>query len=77
MAVRPVLRRDALGRVCRSASSARTPFAVYRDLIARGVAASRPFVGIGLSVTPVTDPEAYELFFESLTDVPEETVYSE
>lgn len=50
--------------------------AIYRDLISRGVAAERPFVGNGLWVTSVWDPDGYRLDFESPTDVPEETVYS-
>ena len=50
--------------------------AIYHDLIARGVAARRPFVGNGLWVTSVRDPDGYQLDFESPTDVAEETVYS-
>ena len=50
--------------------------AIYREVTARGVAASRPFVGNGLWVTSVQDPDGYRLDFESPTDVPEETVYS-
>ena len=51
--------------------------AIYRDLIARGVEAQRPFVGNGLWVTSVTDPDGYRLDFESPTDVAEDTVYSD
>lgn len=50
--------------------------AIYRDLISRGVAASRPMVGNGLWVTSVTDPDGYRLDFESPTEEPEESVYS-
>lgn len=50
--------------------------AIYHTLTARGVPATRPFVGNGLWVTSVTDPDGYHLDFESPTDVPEETVYS-
>lgn len=50
--------------------------AIYRDAVTRGVAAERPFVGNGLWVTSVRDPDGYRLDFESPTDVPEETVYS-
>jgi len=39
--------------------------------------AARPFVGNNLWVTSFTDPDGYRLDFESPTDVPEETVYSE
>ena len=51
--------------------------AIYRDLVSRGVAARRPFVGNGLWVTSISDPDGYRLEFESPTDVPEETVYSD
>lgn len=51
--------------------------AVYHDAIAHGLAASRPFVGNRLWVTSLTDPDGYRLDFESATDVPEGTVYSD
>ena len=51
--------------------------AIYRDLISRGISATRPFVGNGLWVTSVSDPDGYRLDFESPTDAPEETAYSE
>ena len=51
--------------------------AVYHDSQARGLNPSRPFVGNNLWVTSFTDPDGYRLDFESPTDVPEETVYSE
>ena len=47
--------------------------AIYRAAIERGLAASRPFVGNGLWVTSVTDPDGYRLEFESPTDAEEET----
>jgi catechol 2,3-dioxygenase-like lactoylglutathione lyase family enzyme len=49
---------------------------IYRDLVSRGIPATDPFVGNGLWVTTVTDPDGYRLDFESPTNVPEETVYS-
>ena len=49
---------------------------IYRDLISRGIPATRPFVGNGLWVTTVTDPDGYRLDFESPTDVLEDTVYA-
>jgi lactoylglutathione lyase len=49
---------------------------IYHDLTARGAAATRPFVGNGMWVTSVKDPDGYALYFESETDVPEDTVYS-
>ncbi len=51
--------------------------AVYRNAKARGLEPSRPFVGNGLWVTSLVDPDGYRLDFESPTDVPEESVYSE
>lgn len=51
--------------------------AYYKELKARGVDAGRPFVGNHMWVTNVTDPDGYQLAFESPTDVPEETEWSE
>ena len=51
--------------------------AVYHDSQARGLKPSRPFVGNNLWVTSFTDPDGYRLDFESPTDVPEDTVYSD
>jgi lactoylglutathione lyase len=50
--------------------------AFYHEVTARGIKASTPFVGNGMWVTSLSDPDGYQLHFESLTDVPEETVYS-
>ena len=51
--------------------------AIYHDALSRGLTPSRPFVGNNLWVTSLTDPDGYRLDFESPTDVPEDTVYSE
>ena len=51
--------------------------AIYREFRSRGVDAKRPFVGNGMWVTEMADPDGYRLFFESPTDVPEDTVLSE
>ena len=51
--------------------------ALYKDFKSRGIEAKRPFVGNGMWVTTVEDPDGYKLDFESLTDVPEETVFPE
>ena len=51
--------------------------AVYHDSRARGLEPSRPCVGNNLWVTSLIDPDGYRLDFESPTDVPEETVYSD
>lgn len=51
--------------------------ALYAELKARDVESSRPFVGNGLWVTSVADPDGFRLDFESPADAPEETVYAE
>jgi len=51
--------------------------AIYREVISRGIQASRPFVGNGMWNFGLSDPDGYRIEFESYTDVPEETVYSE
>lgn len=45
--------------------------------MSRGIEASEPQVGNNMWVTGLTDPDGYRLFFESATDVPEETKLSE
>jgi catechol 2,3-dioxygenase-like lactoylglutathione lyase family enzyme len=47
--------------------------ALYREFTSRGIQASRPFVGNGMWVTSLSDPDGYRIEFESYTDVPEET----
>jgi len=51
--------------------------AIYREATARGISTKEPFVGNHLWVVSVTDPDGYRIDFESPTDVPEETKYSE
>lgn len=51
--------------------------ALYKEFKSRGIEAKRPFVGNAMWVTSVQDPDGYKLEFESLTDVAEETVFSE
>jgi len=57
--------------ICRDA------LAIYREVTSRGMQAAKPFVGNRMWVTSLSDPDGYKIFFESPTDVPEETVYSE
>jgi uncharacterized glyoxalase superfamily protein PhnB len=48
--------------------------ALYREFKARGVETrQRPFVGNGLWVVPLTDPDGYRIEFESPTDAAEES----
>ena len=51
--------------------------ALYREFRSRSVAASTPFVGNGMWVTGVKDPDGYRLEFESETETPEDTLFSE
>jgi len=50
--------------------------AIFREAGARGLGASRhPFVGNNMWVVGFTDPDGYDIDFESPTDVAEETEY--
>jgi catechol 2,3-dioxygenase-like lactoylglutathione lyase family enzyme len=51
--------------------------AIYHETVARGLKPKTPFVGNNMWVTILTDPDGYKLDFESPTDVPEETEYTE
>jgi catechol 2,3-dioxygenase-like lactoylglutathione lyase family enzyme len=50
---------------------------IYREARSRGLEAKRPFVGNGLWVAGLCDPDGYSISFESPTEVAEETEYSE
>src|SRR5438034_1162218 len=50
---------------------------LYHEFRGRGLDASRPMVGNGMWTTQVKDPDGYDLFFESPTDAPEESVLPE
>ena len=50
---------------------------IYVEINSRGLLPGEPFVGNGLWVVPIKDPDGYHIFFESPTDVPEETMYSD
>lgn len=51
--------------------------AIYREVMSRGIEASEPQVGNAMWVTSLTDPDGYQICFESATDTPEETKLSE
>ena len=51
--------------------------ALYHEFRAKGVEIKEPFVGNNLWVVAFPDPDGYRLDFESPTNVPEETKYSE
>jgi len=50
--------------------------AIYVETSERGLAPEQPFVGNAMWVVGLTDPDGYKLFFESPTDVAEETVWA-
>ena len=50
--------------------------AIWRDVTARGITASRPHVGNAMWMTELSDPDGYHLLFESPTDVADETVFA-
>lgn len=51
--------------------------AFYKEAVGRGLQPRRPFVGNNMWVTTVSDPDGYQLLFESVTDAPEEREWSE
>lgn len=50
---------------------------LYHEFLEKGLDVKEPFVGNGMWDVTVKDPDGYVLHFESPTDVPEETKYSE
>ena len=50
--------------------------AIYHAARQRGLQPTRPFVGNGMWVTTLYDPDGYRIEFESPTDVPEDTEYN-
>lgn len=50
---------------------------IYREAKARGLAATKPFVGNAMWVTSLADPDGYRIDFESYTDAPEESELEE
>jgi hypothetical protein len=57
--------------ICSDALSA------YREFTERGLTPSRPFVGNGMWVTSLRDPDGFRLEFESQTDEPEDTTFND
>jgi lactoylglutathione lyase len=55
----------------------RDAIGLYNEFKSRSLNVSEPMVENGLWVIRVTDPDGFSLFFESDTDVPEETKYSD
>jgi lactoylglutathione lyase len=55
----------------------RDALALYHEFKDRGLTVSEPFVGNGMWVVILKDPDGYHLDFESPTAVAEETTYTE
>ncbi len=51
--------------------------ALYIEFLEHNIEIKEPFVGNNMWVVCFTDPDGYRLDFESPTDVPEETKYSD
>jgi lactoylglutathione lyase len=51
--------------------------AIYKQVMAQGLSPSEPFVGNNLWVVQLKDPDGYNIHFESPTNIPEETRYSD
>jgi len=51
--------------------------ALYKEYTQKAIKTQEPFVGNGLWDLSLTDPDGYCLHFESPTEVPEETKYSD
>jgi|SRR5579884_419511 len=66
--------KEALGEGVSVVFMCDDSLALYRDFRSRGVEVrKRPFVGNGLWVVPVSDPDGYRMEFSSPTDDPEES----
>jgi lactoylglutathione lyase len=50
---------------------------LYHEFFDKGLNPLEPFVGNNMWEVKIIDPDGYQLHFESATDVPEETKYSE
>lgn len=50
---------------------------IYRELKSKGIPVKKPFVGNAMWVVGLSDPDGYNLFFESVTDMPEDSEYSD
>jgi lactoylglutathione lyase len=51
--------------------------AIYHDITSRGIKSKQPFVGNAMWVVSLSDPDGYRIDFESPTDAPEESLFSE
>jgi len=69
---------DGLGAGVNVCFQCEDALALYREFKSRGIQTrTRPFVGNGLWVVPLSDPDGYRLEFSSPTDAPEESELEE
>ena len=69
--------RGKFGNGVSIAFNCKDSLTIYREVTARGIRTQEPFVGNHMWVVGMNDPDGYAIEFESWTDVPEETKYSE
>jgi lactoylglutathione lyase len=50
---------------------------IYNQITSNGLSTTEPFVGNNMWVVGLKDPDGYNILFESATDLPEETMYSD
>jgi hypothetical protein len=55
----------------------RDAIALYHGFLSRNLTPKTPFVGNNMWVVQICDPDGYKLDFESPTDAPEESIYSD
>ncbi len=71
----PVDKRGEGISVCFMCEDALT---IYKQILSKGLSATaEPFVGNNLWVVGLKDPDGYNVYFESPTDIPEGTTHSE
>ena len=71
----PIDKRGEGVSVCFMCEDALT---IYKQILLNGLStSSEPIVGNNLWVVSLNDPDGYNVYFESPTDLPEETTYSE
>ena len=71
----PVDKRGEGVSVCFMCEDALT---IYNQILLNGLStSSEPFIGNNLWVVGLKDPDGYNIYFESPTDLPEGTTYSE
>jgi uncharacterized glyoxalase superfamily protein PhnB len=67
----------ALGAGMSVSFNCKDALAIYHQANARGLRTQRPFVGNAMWVTNLSDPDGYRISFQSPTDAPEESEFSE